>query len=299
MTCASLASRETDGTTTTRQLGGNMKAVSLRGFLCSTLSLAWLACAGAAEPSAPTSSEHTIGLAKLIVGDLNKTQAFYDTMFGMKEVGHYSADGVYDEPIMGFATGDARLALFKPLAEAPVQKPQAPQVLIYTPDFETLVAKLEAAKHPLRRLSPLESGPFKIAIVRDPSGNAVEIFAREGRPMEIGGSKLIVDSREKAEQFFTQVFGVKPIQRFRTSTYDEVLLGFGDGPWLALFEPKDEPPLPKSRYPLVAIYTSEFDAVLARVKEAGYGYREVASTGRRIIVAKDPAGNGVEIIERR
>ena len=70
----------------------------------------------AAGPTASASkSPHTIGLAKLIVGDLKKTQTFYESMFGMKEVGHYSAAGVYDEPIMGFGSG-ARLALFQPLA---------------------------------------------------------------------------------------------------------------------------------------------------------------------------------------
>jgi catechol 2,3-dioxygenase-like lactoylglutathione lyase family enzyme len=265
-----------------------------------------LACSHAAEESPAASpgrdgSPHTIGLAKFIVGDLAATKGFYETLFDMKEVGHYSADGVYDEPIMGFAGGGARLALFKPLAEPPVKKPQAPQVLIYTPDFETLVKRIEDARQPILRLPSSESGPFKIAIARDPSGNAVEIMARAGRPLEIGGSKLIVDDREKAEQFFTTVFGVKPIQRFRTPAYDEVLLGFGDGPWLALFEPKNEAPLPKSQFPLVAIYTTEFDTVLERIKSLDYGYRELntSTPNLRIAIAKDPAGNAIEIIRRQ
>jgi hypothetical protein len=49
---------------------------------------------------------------------------------------------------------------------------------------------------------------------------------------------------------------------------------------------------------VVAIYTSEFEAVVKRVN--GLGYREV-SAGRpdlRIIVATDPVGNAVEIIRR-
>ena len=77
-------------------------------------------------------------------------------------------------------------------------------------------------------------------------------------------------------------------------------MDFGDGPWLALFEPKAEAPLPKSRYAVIAIYSSEFDAVLARVKERGLGYRDVKSgePGQRIIVAQDPAGNAVEVISR-
>lgn len=261
---------------------------------------AWNATHAAQDstPAADTAtSPHTIGLAKLIVGDLKKTQSFYESMFGMKEVAHYSGKGVYDEPIMGFGAG-ARLALFQPLAEAPVKKPQAPQVLIYAPDFEALVKRIEDAKYPIRRLPASQSGTFKIAIARDPSGNAVEILARESQPIEVGGSKLIVDNREKAEEFFTKVFGVKPIQRFQTAAYDEVLLGFGKGPWLALYEPKTEQPLPKSQFPLVAIYTKEFDTVLGRIKELGYGYRDVKTSrpDLRIAIAKDPAGNGIEII---
>ena len=93
---------------------------------------------------------------------------------------------------------------------------------------------------------------------------------------------------------------MKPLQRFKTATYDEVLMSFGEGPWLALFEPKAEVPLQKSRYAVVAIYTSEFDAVLGRIREIGLGYRDVSSgtPGQRIVVARDPAGNAVEIISR-
>jgi catechol 2,3-dioxygenase-like lactoylglutathione lyase family enzyme len=267
------------------------------------MTLAAFGAGHAAQENAPAASAskspHTIGAAKLIIGDLKKTQAFYEQMFGMKEVSHYSATGVYDEPIMGFGTG-ARLALFQPLAETAVKKPAAPQVLIYTPDFEAVVKKIEDAKHPIRRLPASQSATFKIAIARDPSDNAVEILSREGSAIEVGGSKLIVSSRQKAEEFFTKIFDVKPIQRYQTAAYDEVLLGFGDGPWLALFEPKNEAALPKSQFPLVAIYTTQFDSVLERVKQLGYGYRDVktSSPDRRIIIAKDPAGNSIEIIRQ-
>jgi len=63
-----------------------------------------------------------IGAAKLI------------RMFGMKEVDHYSDPALYDEPIMGFEDG-ARLALFSPKAEGPLQKSMFPVAVIYTPDW--------------------------------------------------------------------------------------------------------------------------------------------------------------------
>ena len=251
------------------------------------------------EPAKATQA-HNIGAAKLIVSDLAATQAFYEQMFGMKEVNHYTAPNLYDEPIMGFADG-ARLALFQPKAEAALKKSQFPVVLIYTPDFDALTQKIEAAKHPLRRLSQADAGTFKIAIARDPSGNAVEIMSRPNQPIAVGGAKLIVHDRPKAEDFFSRVLGAKAGQRYNTPAYDEVIMSLGnEGPWLALFQPKNEAPLQKSKYAVVAIYTSDFDGVLKRITAEGLGYRKVESTtpGRKIIIAQDPSGNAIEIIGR-
>jgi catechol 2,3-dioxygenase-like lactoylglutathione lyase family enzyme len=256
----------------------------------------------AAEQSPSTgtsaaSSPHRIGSAKLIIGDVQKNQRFYESMFGMKEVAHFDAKGVYDEPIMGFDAG-ARLALFSPVTEPQLKKSQFPVALIYVPSLDPVAKKVEDAKHPLRRLPTSASSSMRIAIATDPSGNAIELLERPNQPMAVGGSKLIVDSRQKAEDFYATVFGVKPMARYQTNTYDEVLMSFGAGAWLALFEPKAESPLPKSQYPVVAIYTKEFDAVLSRLEALGVGYREVKTSAlkARIIVAKDPAGNGVEVI---
>jgi catechol-2,3-dioxygenase len=275
-----------------------------RAALAVVMSFAALGGASAAEqksamPAAKIDAPlpHRIGAAKLIIGDVKQTQAFYESMFGMKEVAHYSGKDVYDEPIMGFAAG-ARLALFSPLAEPQLKKSQYPVALIYVPELEPVASKIEGAKYTLRRLPPSQSATFKIAIATDPSGNQIEILERAGKPMEVGGSKLIVDSREKAETFYAKVFGVQPTARYKTAAYDEVLMGFGAGAWLALFEPKSEAPLPKSEFPVIAIYTSDFEGVLARIKEIGLGYRDVktSSPKARIIIAKDPAGNAVEVI---
>jgi len=270
-----------------------------------SLSLAAGAMAQSSAPVNPTPTAtipagqaHIIGAAKLIVKDAAASKAYYEQYFGMKQVSYYSGKDVYVEPIMGFDSG-ARLALFQPLAEAQIKRAGAPVALIYTPDFEKLVKGLEDAKQRVTRLPAAQSGTFKIAIARDPSDNAIEILSREGK-LEVGGSKLIVDDRAKAEAFFAKIFGAKPGPRYVTSTYDEVLMLFGEGPFLALFQPKNEAPLPKSQFPVVAIYTTEFDAVKKRVEEAGLSYRDVktSSPNSRIIIARDPAGNAIEIIHR-
>ena len=249
-------------------------------------------------PAAAIMQLNRIGAAKLIIGDVPKNKAYYEQMFGMREVDHFSDPALYDEPIMGFEDG-ARLALFSPKAEAPIKKSVFPVALVYTPEWDALIRRLQDANYPVQKLDAAQSGNLEIAIARDPSGNALELLSRPGK-WEVGGAKLIVDDRQKAEEFYKAVFGASPGRRYKTSTFDEVLMNLGGGPFLALFQPLAEAPLPKSRYPVVAIYTMEFDAVLKRVTDAGFGYREVATSRPelRIIVAKDPAGNAVEIIRR-
>jgi predicted enzyme related to lactoylglutathione lyase len=246
-----------------------------------------------------TAQAHEIGAAKLIVSDLPKSQEFFEKIFGMKETSHFSSPNAYDEPIMSFEQG-ARLALFNPKAEPALKKSTAPVVLIYTPEFDAVVKRIQEAKYPLRMLPAGGAVPNRIAIATEPSGNAVEILDRPEGKSEVGGAKLIVDSRQKAEDFYAKVFGVQPLQRFQTKGYDEVLMNFGSGAWLALFESKTDALPPKSQFPVVAIYTTDFDEVLKRVQELGLGFREVKSSqlNSRIIVAKDPAGNAVEIIKR-
>jgi catechol 2,3-dioxygenase-like lactoylglutathione lyase family enzyme len=273
-----------------------MCAMNVRHFSTTALAaLFWVACtAHSADAPMPL---NRIGAAKLIIGEVKENQSYFEQMFGMKEIDHYS-DAAYDEPIMGF-DGGAHLALFFPKQEPPLKKSAFPVALIYTPDLSALVTRMQAANLPVRMLDAAQTGTLKIAIARDPSGNAIELVARAG-PWAVGGSKLIVSDRQKAEEFYAKVFNATPGQRFKTPAYDEVLMQFGDGPFLALFQPLAEPALPKSKYPVVAIYSAEFDAVLQRLADLKLGYREVPSSrpGLRIIVATDPAGNAIEIIRR-
>jgi catechol 2,3-dioxygenase-like lactoylglutathione lyase family enzyme len=257
--------------------------------------LIWVVCAAhSADAPMPLNK---IGAVKLIIGDVKENQVFFEQMFGMKEIDHYS-DAAYDEPIMGFDDG-AHLALFAPKQEPPLKKSAYPVALFYTPDLDALVIRIQDAKHPVRMLDAAQTGTLKIAIAQDPSGNAIELVARAGK-WAVGGSKLIVGDRQKAEAFYTKVFNATPGQRYQTPVYDEVLMKLGDGPFLALFQPLAEPPLAKSKYPVVAIYSLELDAVARRLVDLGVGYRDVPTSrpGQRIIVTIDPSGNAIEIIRR-
>src|ERR1700689_1941558 len=129
--------------------------------------IAWQANPSIAQEQ--TQMPSTIGAVKLIIGDVKQNQTYFEQMFGMKEVNHYSAKDLYDEPIMGFEDG-ARLALFSPLAEPALKKSQFPGALLYTPDLDGTVKRLQDAHYPVQRLDAAQTGTLQIAIARDPSG---------------------------------------------------------------------------------------------------------------------------------
>ena len=145
-----------------------------------------------------------------------------------------------------------------------------------------------------------ETGPYNIDIVRDPSGNAIEIFERASASCATGGSKLMVDDRAAAEEFYKETFDVTIRTYYQSDTYDEVIIDYDNGPFHALYQPVNEEAAPKSIFPQTAIYTSNFDQVLAKIKKRGLGYREfdTPTQGLRIIFAQDPSGNAIEVISR-
>lgn len=251
----------------------------------------------AQEAAASASSPHSVRTTKFTIGDVDPNTAFYVEMLGMSEVNRFVAEGRLVEPFMGFGDPGQRIGLLSYTEKEAIQKSPYPVSVIYTGEFDELVKRFEAAQYPLLLLPTSDTGGVRIAIATDPSGNAIEVVDRPGEP-GVAGSRLIVDDRQKAEEFFLRVFGsgVKPGQRFETDAFDEVLLDFGEGMFVALFEPKGVAPLEKSDHPVVAIYTTEFDAVIERVKAEGHGYLEWRP---HVYFADDPSGNVVEIVRQR
>ncbi|HEB28896.1 MAG TPA: hypothetical protein ENI05_14260 [Porticoccus sp.] len=111
---------------------------------------------------------------------------------------------------------------------------------------------------------------------------------------------MIVDDRVAAEAFYREIFDVTPRAYYKTDIYDEVIVDYDGGPFHAYYQPLNEESAPKSLFPQTTIYTSKFDEVLAKIVKRGLGYREIDThtEGLRIIIAKDPSGNAIEIINR-
>src|SRR5688500_4103663 len=109
-------------------------------FVC-YLSLMLLATVSRSAEMAADTTPHTLAAAKVIVNDMKENRAFYQQTFGLKELPREGATGKYEEVILGFDTG-ARLALVSSPKEQALAKSRYPVLLIYTPDFETIVKRL-------------------------------------------------------------------------------------------------------------------------------------------------------------
>ena len=264
-------------------------------FMLTALSVSADAAGQQAPTSEPAPSPHAVRTTKFTVGDVDKNTAFYEDLVGMTEMNRFVAEGRLVEPFMGFGDAGRRVGLLAYTQQETIEKSPYPVAVLYMADFDELITRFENAQYPLVLLSGSDTGGVRIAIARDPSGNAIEIVERTGAPA-VGGSRLIVDDRQKAEEFFVRIFGVTPGQRFETEAFDEVIMEFGNGMFVALFEPKGIPPLPKSDHPVVAIYTTKFDAVIQRVMAEGFGHREFRPG---VFFVNDPSGNVVEIVRQR
>jgi len=253
------------------------------------------AAVGQQAPASP----HQVRTTKFTVDSVDKNTTFYEELLGMTEVNRFApAGGSLVEPFMGFTDADQRVGLLAFKQHEAIEKSPYPVTVIYTAEFEALSARFEKAQTPLVLLPTADTSGVRTAIARDPSGNAIEIIDRPGAP-GIAGSRLIVDDRQKEEEFFIRIFGetgVAPGQRFESEAFDEVRIRFGEGMFVALFEPKGVAPLPKSEHPVVAIYSTEFDAVLERVKAEGLGLQEF---GTGMFLATAPSGNVIEVVRQR
>ena len=256
-------------------------------FAIAALALAADAVAQAAA------SPHTVTTTKFTIDDVNISKTFYEDLVGMPELRRFVSEGRLVEPFMGW-TENGRMGLLAYTEKEAVEKSPYPVSVVFLPDLDEVAARFQAAGQPFQLLSGDAAGGVRLAIVRDPSGNAIELVEREGPPA-VGGARLIVSDRAEAEEFFVRIFGAEPGQRIQNDTFDEVFMNVGDGMFVALFEPKGVVPLAKSENPVVAIYSTEFDAVLERVKAGGLRVRE-RSAG--MFLADDPSGNVVEVVRQ-
>lgn len=238
-------------------------------------------------------SPHTVTTTKFTIEDASISKTFYEDLVGLPELRRFVDEGRLVEPFMGW-TEDGRMGLLAYTEKETVPKSPYPVSVVFLPDLDAVSARFEAAGEPFREFSGEATGGTRLAMVTDPSGNVIELVERAGPPA-VGGARLIVEDRAAAEGFFVRIFGAEPGDRIETATFDEVFMDVGEGMFVALFEPKGAPALAKSENPVVAIYSTEFDAVLERVKAGGLRVRERSD---RMFLADDPSGNVVEVVRQ-
>ena len=238
-------------------------------------------------------SPHAVRTSKFTISDVDESKVFYEELIGLSEVGRFEDVGRIVEPFMGFGDGGARIGLLRYDEQESLPKSTVPVSVLSLPDLDPVLQRFKAAAYPIQETIALPGG-IRIAIAHDPAGNGIELVEVPGVPRVIG-ARLVVDNLEESETFFERVFNVVPGRRIRTAAFDEVFLEFGDGPFVALYEVMNEEPLAKSWYPVVAIYSSDYDGVLERLKKGGLGVRE---RGDRVLFANDPSGNVVEVVRQ-
>ena len=255
-----------------------------------------LIAAFATQPTlfAQDSVPHTIRTTKFTISDVDESKVFYEELIGLTEVGRFEDIGRIVEPFMGFGDGGARIGLLRYDEQESLPKSTVPVSVLSIPDLDPIIERFNAASYPIQEYSGEITGGIRLAIAHDPAGNGIELVEVPGEPSVIG-ARLVVDNLEESEAFFERVFNVQPGRRIRTATFDEVFIEFGDGPFLALYEVLNEKPLAKSWYPVVAIYSSDYDGVLERIKKLELGVRE---RGDRVLFANDPSGNVVEVVRQ-
>ena len=244
------------------------------------------AAQGAASP-------HTVTTTKFTIDDASISKTFYEDLIGLPELRRFVDEGRLVEPFMGW-TEDGRMGLLAYTEKETVTKSPYPVSVVFLPDLDAVSTRFDAAGETFQEFSGEATGGTRLAMVTDPSGNVIELVERAGPPA-VGGARLIVEDRAAAEEFFVRIFGATPGGRIETDVFDEVLMDVGEGMFVALFEPKGVPPLAKSEAPVVAIYSTEFDAVLQRVKAGGLRVRERSD---RMFMADDPSGNVVEVVRQ-
>ena len=243
---------------------------------------------------AQETSPHAVRTTKFTISDVDESKVFYEELIGLSEVGRFEDVGRIVEPFMGFGDGGARIGLLRYDEQESLPKSTVPVSVLSLPDLDPVLQRFKAAAYPIQEYSGDVTGGIRIAIAHDPAGNGIELVEVPGVPRVIG-ARLVVDNLEESEDFFERVFNVLPGRRIRTAAFDEVFLEFGDGPFVALYEVMNEEPLAKSWYPVVAIYSSDYDGVLERLKKGGLGVRE---RGDRVLFANDPSGNVVEVVRQ-
>jgi catechol 2,3-dioxygenase-like lactoylglutathione lyase family enzyme len=116
----------------------------------------------------------------------------------------------------------------------------------------------------------------------------------------IGAAKVIVRDLPRTQAFYEQAFGLKEVMRREIPGGPvEVTLGFERGARLVLVAPPPnlEAALRKSQFPLVFMRTPEFDALTQRIQAAGAPLQRLPANGAsRSAIARDPSGNGIEIM---
>jgi predicted enzyme related to lactoylglutathione lyase len=122
------------------------------------------------------------GFSKLVVADLERSAAFYQSVCGLVEAGRYDAE-IAGRPIREImyrptSPGGAMLVL---LAYLDTARPAGGEAILgfQTPDLEAFVKRArEAGGSVLQEARTIDDLAVRVAFVRDPEGHLLEVVQR-------------------------------------------------------------------------------------------------------------------------
>ena len=146
----------------------------------------WLATAALAllVTTMPAHAQETrLRSARVSAPDVAKTAAFYQAVFGMKEIRHVDREGALFEVIMNYGADAAaagksmatKLVVILRAKDAP--GPSVSNLVFGVKNLDAVIAKAIKAGGTLSRpMAKPAAGASKIGFVKDPAGNELELI---------------------------------------------------------------------------------------------------------------------------
>lgn len=126
-------------------------------------------------------AEPTAGVRSVRVGapDVARTAAFYQAVFGLKEISRVDRDGLFEVIMNWGATADEARASRSPkvvVIRQPGAADPVSHIILRVTEIDTIVARARANGGGVERAPSKSASGSTVAFVTDPAGNRIELI---------------------------------------------------------------------------------------------------------------------------
>jgi len=270
------------------------------------------AAGGVSSQSADPLAGAYLAGAGIGVSNLDMSQEFYVSVFGMSLRYELPVPGYVNERVLYFPNGQGSdVVLMNFIDGLPHNYTNNPAKLVFYVPSATSIVEAIRARGLAIVAEPTPQAAFAntvIGFARDPDGYTLEIIESPGLQMPfLGAIGLGVSDLDRAKAFYTQVLGMQPMGDLLQvpGVWDEWILQHpsGMGSALVLLHYTDGQPHNYTGNPLkTAHFVADSAALTTRVEQAGLPILsppmvfDVLGTQAKIGLASDPDGYTVEMV---